>query len=71
MPRAMLWLCFCLRAVGHLEEGQEQSPSCIALFCLWWHSQGRGSAPRRAGFIAQLSDIPLLSPHRPTLLPLS
>lgn len=65
------------RAIGYLEERQEQSLSCIAPSCLAqrvhggmaWH--GRGSALQRAGFAAQLGDIPLLSPHRPAPLPLS
>lgn len=75
MPRAMLCPHVHPRAAGHVEEGQEQSPSSAALFCLAWRAcggmAGRGCAPRRAGFGAQLGDMPLLSPHRPTLLPLS
>lgn len=62
MPRAMLWPCSCPRAVGHLEEGQTEPFLNLSLLPglegLCWHGQGRGSVPRRAGFIAQLGDIP-------------
>lgn len=71
----MLWPCSCPRAVGHLEEGQTEPFLNLSLLPdlegLCWHGQGRGSVPQRAGFIAQLGDIPLLSSHRPTPLPLS